>query len=60
MLNSIMGNNEKVAYYIRFAEEIGIKVLPPDINESFSKFTVKGNDYKIWAFSYKKCWSKCY
>jgi DNA polymerase III subunit alpha len=47
MLNSIMGNNEKVAYYIRFAEEIGIKVLPPDINESFSKFTVQGNTIRF-------------
>ena len=47
MLNSIMGNNEKVAYYIRFAEDIGIKVLPPDINESYTKFTVKGNTIRF-------------
>jgi len=47
MLNSIMGNNEKVAYYIRFAEEIGINVLPPDINESFSRFTVKGKTIRF-------------
>ncbi len=47
MLNSIMGNNEKVAYYIRFAEEIGIKVLPPDINESYTKFTVKENTIRF-------------
>ena len=43
MLNSIMGANEKVAFYIRFAESLGIQVLPPDINESYSKFTVKGD-----------------
>lgn len=47
MLNSIMGNNTKVAYYIRFAEDIGIKVLPPDINESYTKFTVKGNSIRF-------------
>lgn len=41
MLNSVMGVSEKVAFYIRFAHELGIEVLPPDINESFSKFTVK-------------------
>jgi DNA polymerase-3 subunit alpha len=41
MLNSVMGTSEKVAFYIRFANELQIKVLPPDINESFSKFTVK-------------------
>jgi DNA-directed DNA polymerase III (polc) len=42
-LNSVMGVSEKVAYYINFAESLGIQVLPPDINESFSKFTVKDN-----------------
>ncbi|MDP4179446.1 MAG: DNA polymerase III subunit alpha, partial [Bacillota bacterium] len=47
MLNSVMGINEKVAYYIRFANEIGIKVLPPDINESYGKFTVKGNEIRF-------------
>lgn len=41
MLNSVMGNNEKVAYYIRFANENGIEILPPDINESYTKFTVQ-------------------
>jgi DNA polymerase III subunit alpha len=41
MLNSVMGINEKVAFYIRFAETQGIQVLPPDINESYAKFTVK-------------------
>jgi len=43
MLNSIMGINEKVAYYIAIAEELGIQVLPPNIKESFSRFTVKGD-----------------
>lgn len=41
MLNSVMGTSEKVAFYIRFADELGIEVLPPDINESYAKFTVK-------------------
>ncbi|GAA0716640.1 DNA polymerase III subunit alpha [Clostridium malenominatum] len=47
MLNSVMGNNEKVSYYVRFAKERGIEVLPPDINESFSKFTVNGNKIRF-------------
>lgn len=47
MLNSIMGTSEKVAHYIGIAEELGIQVLPPDINESFSKFTVKGNNIRF-------------
>lgn len=47
MLNSIMGISEKVAYYIGIAEELGIQVLPPNINESFSKFTVKENKIRF-------------
>jgi len=47
MLNSVKGDNAKVAYYIRFAEEKGIQILPPDINESFSKFTVNENKIRF-------------
>lgn len=43
MLNSVIGVSEKVAHYIKFAESQGIEVRPPNINESYSKFTVKGN-----------------
>ncbi|SFU29263.1 DNA polymerase-3 subunit alpha [Clostridium sp. DSM 8431] len=47
MLNSVMGSSEKVAHYIKFAESQGIQVLPPDINESYSKFTVKGDTIRF-------------
>ena len=47
MLNSIMGTSEKVAHYINFAESLGIQVLPPDINESHSRFTVKGDTIRF-------------
>lgn len=47
MLNSVMGISEKVAFYIRFAESQGIQVLPPDINESYSRFTVKNNTIRF-------------
>lgn len=43
MLNSVMGVSEKVAGYIKFAESQGIQVVPPDINKSYSKFTVEGD-----------------
>lgn len=46
-LNSVMGDSGKVAYYINYANSIGIQVLPPDINESFSKFTVNGNTIRF-------------
>jgi DNA polymerase-3 subunit alpha len=47
MLNSVMGTSEKVAFYIRFANELGIEVLTPDINESYSKFTVQGDKIRF-------------
>ena len=47
MLNSVMGTSEKVAHYIKFAESQGIQVLPPDINESYSTFTVKGDTIRF-------------
>lgn len=47
MLNSVMGTADKVANYIKFAESQGIQVLPPDINESYSKFTVKGDSIRF-------------
>lgn len=47
MLNSIMGDNDKVAHYIRYAKELGIEVLAPNINESFGKFTVSGNKIRF-------------
>jgi DNA polymerase-3 subunit alpha len=53
MLNSVMGINEKVAFYIRFANELGIEVLPPDINESFAKFTVKDGKIRFGMASIK-------
>ena len=47
MVNSVMGINEKVAHDIKFAESLGIQVLPPDINESYSKFTVKDDSIRF-------------
>lgn len=47
MLNSVMGTSEKVAHYINFAESCGVEVLPPDINESYAKFTVSGEKIRF-------------
>lgn len=47
MLNSVMGNSEKVAYYTRYAKEEGMEVFSPNINESYGKFTVKGNKIRF-------------
>ncbi|MCL2323394.1 MAG: OB-fold nucleic acid binding domain-containing protein, partial [Oscillospiraceae bacterium] len=47
MLNSVYQDAKKVAEYIRFAKDKGITVLPPDINESFAKFTVKNDSIRF-------------
>jgi len=40
ILSIRMGNQDKVAQYVQDTRRMGIIVLPPDINESFSDFTV--------------------
>jgi DNA polymerase III subunit alpha len=42
ILTSESGDIEKVAEIVHECEKMGIKVLPPDINESFGGFTVIG------------------
>jgi DNA polymerase-3 subunit alpha len=42
LLTSIMGNNDKVALYIKESRNMGIEILPPDINQSLVNFTVVG------------------
>ena len=46
LLTSERNNTDKVVEYVNEASSMGIKVLPPDINESFTNFTVTG-DYNI-------------
>ena len=40
MMNSEMGNTDKVAYYIQHLRRLGISVLPPDVNRSGGQFSV--------------------
>ena len=40
LLTSEKDDTDKIAVYIDEAERLGIKILPPDVNESFAKFTV--------------------
>ncbi len=43
LLTSEKDNTDKVVEYIKESEAMGIKVLPPDINESYSTFSVIDN-----------------
>ena len=47
LMTSIMGNNDKVVEYMRECSSMGIGVLPPDINKSFSKFSVDGDHIRF-------------
>jgi DNA polymerase-3 subunit alpha len=40
LLNSFLGSNDKVSQYVHECKQMGIDVLPPDVNESDVKFTV--------------------
>ena len=41
LLSSVLERADKVAQYTNDCQRLGIKVLPPDVNESFEDFTVK-------------------
>jgi DNA polymerase-3 subunit alpha len=43
LLSSQIGDTESVIKYIAEAREMGIEILPPDVNESNFKFTVIGD-----------------
>jgi DNA polymerase-3 subunit alpha len=43
LLSSEIGNTDKVVQYINEARELGLDILPPDVNESGFKFTVVGD-----------------
>jgi DNA polymerase-3 subunit alpha len=47
LITSVMGVSSKVAEYIMHSKNLNIEVLPPDINESFIKFTVSENNIRF-------------
>ena len=44
MMNSMLGNTDKIAFYIQYCRRQGIPVLPPDVNRSRARFTVDAGD----------------
>ncbi|HXV17720.1 MAG TPA: DNA polymerase III subunit alpha, partial [Gemmatimonadaceae bacterium] len=43
LLSAMIGDTDSVVKYINEAREIGLEILPPDVNESGYKFTVIGD-----------------
>ena len=53
MLNSFLGNLDKVPEYIDECKKMGIEILKPDINMSYSKFTVENGKIRFGLGSIK-------
>ena len=47
LLTSEVQNADKIVKYIAECREMGIPILPPDINESYKTFTVIGNQIRF-------------
>ncbi len=58
LLTSVLGNQTKVAEYIAECAQRGIRVLPPDINESRMLFSVCGKDIRFGLLAVKNVGSK--
>src|SRR5699024_2242742 len=53
MLNSFLGNLDKIPAYIDECKRLNIDILKPDINKSYTKFTVDGNKIRFGLGSIK-------
>jgi DNA polymerase-3 subunit alpha len=47
MLGTEMNNTDKITMYINDAREIGLEILPPDVNDSLFLFNVIGKDIRF-------------
>ena len=56
-LNSFLGNLEKVPTYIDECKRLKIEILKPDINKSYTKFTVDQGKIRFGLRKCKKCWN---
>ncbi len=53
LMTSVIDNFNKVSYYIYSCRSMGIKILPPDINEGVAGFSVSGGDIRYGLASIK-------
>lgn len=54
-LNSFLGNLDKVPEYIDECKRLEIEILKPDINKSYTKFTVNKDKIRFGLRKCKKC-----
>ena len=53
-LSSVSGDQEKTQLYIEEAQKNGIRIMPPDINHSYSGFSPDGNNIRFGLASIKQ------
>ena len=53
LLTSVLENSSKVAEYIAECRDMGIRLLPPDVNESDADFTVAGDNIRFGLVAIK-------
>ena len=53
LLSSVMGDVKKTAKYIRNIKDMGIEILPPSINESYKKYSVKDGKIRFGLLGIK-------
>ena len=53
LLTSVLDDTNKVVEYITECQRLGILVLPPDVNESDSSFTVSGDNIRFGLLAAK-------
>jgi DNA polymerase III subunit alpha len=47
LISSVMSTKDKVPFFVNRCEEMGIEVLPPDVNSSDHGFVVSGNSIRF-------------
>ncbi|MCR4807367.1 MAG: DNA polymerase III subunit alpha [Lachnospiraceae bacterium] len=53
LMTSVIDNFNKVSFYIYTCKSMGIKILPPDINEGVAGFSVSGKEIRYGLASIK-------
>ncbi|MBE6021339.1 MAG: DNA polymerase III subunit alpha, partial [Clostridiales bacterium] len=53
LMTSVMGDSNQIAKYIRNCNEMGIKVLPPDVNRSGKRFSVQEGQIRFGLLAIK-------
>lgn len=53
LMTSVMGNPGKVSGYILICRQMGINILPPDVNDGEGNFSVSGNDIRYGMMAIK-------